>query len=154
MSIPDTFEDDVMKLIFNATAITGIADAPLAAGGYTNIAVALSTADPGETGTLATNEATSYNGYARVNVARTTGGWGVGTSAPAPAFPAGTVKPIANIDFPTGGSGGSPTVTNFSVGATGGGDAKAFFTGTVSPSIVCGNGITPRLTTASSITLD
>ena len=142
MSIPDTFENDLMKLIFQATAIANLAD-NAATSPFTNIAVALSTADPGETGTMATSE-TTYTSYARVNVARTSGGWTV---------TANSVSPVANIDFPIG-TGGSGTVTNFSVGATGGGAAKAFFTGTVTPNIVTGNGITPRLTTASTITID
>lgn len=142
MSIGNTFENDLQKLIFNATAIANIAD-NAAASPDTNVAVALATSDPGETGDLSTNEAT-YTSYARVNVARTTGGWTVTNNS---------VSPVAAITFPAG-TGGAGTVTHASVGRPGGGAAKLFFSGTVTPNIVTGNGVTPELTTASTITLD
>lgn len=141
-SIGDTFENDLMKLIFNATAIANVAD-NAATSPLTNLSVALHTADPGETGNQSTSEA-AYTSYARVSVARTSGGWTV---------TANSVSPVANIDFPAG-TGGSGTVTFFSVGPTGGGSTKIFFSGTVTPNIVTGNGVTPRLTTASTITVD
>ena len=143
MSIGDTFENDLLALIFNATAIANIAD-NAAASPETNIHVALHTADPGDAGTMATSEIT-YTSYARVNVARTTGGWDVPSG--------GSTSPAANIDFPAG-TGGAGTATHFSVGKTGGGAAKIYFSGTISPNIVSGDGVTPRLTTASTITLD
>ena len=142
MSISDTFENDLLKLIYNATAIANVAD-NAATSPFTNVHNSLHTADPGESGTMQTSEAT-YTSYARVNVARTSGGWTV---------TANSVSPVANIDFPAG-TGGSGTVTHWSTGATGGGAAKIYLSGTVTPNIVTGNGITPRLTTASTITLD
>ena len=143
MSLGNTFENDLLGLIFRAEAIANLAD-NASASPFTNIHVALHTADPGEAGNMSTSEIT-YTSYARVNVARTSGGW----TAPS----GGSISPVANIDFPAG-TGGSGTATHFSVGATGGGAAKIFFYGTVTPNIVCGNGVTPRLTTASTITLD
>jgi len=142
MSISDTTETAILALIFNATAWANYAD-NAAATPQTNIHNALHTADPGDAGTMATSEAT-YTSYARVNVARTSGGWTV---------TGGSVSPVANIDFPAG-TGGSGTVTHFSTGKTGGGAAAILFSGTVTPSIVTGNGVTPRLTTSSAITLD
>lgn len=62
MSKGNTTETDVLAKIFNNTAIPWDA--------ITNIFVSLHTADPGETGTQTTSEAT-YGGYARVSVART-----------------------------------------------------------------------------------
>ena len=107
-SIGNTFENDVMLLIFNATAIANVADnagtSPL-----TNLSYALHTADPGETGNQTTSEA-AYTSYARVSVARTSGGHTV---------TANSVSPVAAISFPAG-TGGSGTVTHFSVGPTGG----------------------------------
>lgn len=141
-SIGDTFENDLMKLIFNATAIANIAD-NAASSPLTNLSVALHTADPGETGTQSTSES-AYTSYARVSVARTSGGWTVTNNS---------VSPAAAINFPAG-TGGSGTVTHFSVGPTGGGATKILFSGTVTPNIVTGNGITPQLTTATAITLD
>jgi hypothetical protein len=143
MSIGNTFENDLLKLIFNATAIANIAD-NAASSPLTNLSVALHTADPGEGGDQTTSEV-AYTSYARVSVARTTGGWTAASS--------GSTSPVANIDFPAG-TGGSGTVTHFSVGPTGGGATKILFSGTVTPNIVTGNGVTPRLTTASTISLD
>jgi hypothetical protein len=142
MSIADNTENNILKLIFNATAWANYAD-NAASSPQTNIAVALHTSDPGDSGSMSTNEAT-YTNYARVSVARTSGGWTV---------TANSVSPVANIDFPAG-TGGSGTVTHFSTGKTGGGATDILWSGTVTPNIVTGNGVTPRLTTASTITLD
>ena len=138
----NTFENDLMKLLFNATAIANVAD-NAASSPLTNLSVALHTADPGETGDQTTSES-AYTSYARVSVARTSGGWTVTNNS---------VSPVAAITFPAG-TGGSGTVTHFSVGPTGGGATKIFYSGTVTPNIVTGNGVTPILTTATAITED
>jgi len=142
MSISNTTESAILALIFNATAWGNYAD-NAATSPETNIHVGLHTASVGDAGTMSTNE-TAYTSYTRVNVARTTGGW---------TETSGSVSPVANIDFPTG-TGGPDTVTDFSTGKTGGGAAAVLWYGAVSPSIATGNGITPRLTTASVLTLD
>lgn len=142
MSISNTTETAILKLIFQAVAWANYADNATGTP-QTNVDVALHTADPGDTGTMSTSEA-AYTSYARVSVARTTGGWTETT---------GSVSPVANISFPAG-TGGSGTVTHFSTGKTGGGAAAILWSGTVTPNIVTGSSITPSLTTASSITLD
>lgn len=142
MSKGNTFENDLLKLIFNATAIANIAD-NAASSPLTNLQVGLHTADPGETGDQTTSEAT-YTSYARVAVARTTGGWTVTNNS---------VSPVANIDFPAG-TGGSGTVTHFVVGTASSSTGKLLYSGTVTPNIVTGNGVTPRLTTATTVTED
>jgi hypothetical protein len=142
MSISNAAESAIMKLVFQAIAWANYAD-NAAVSPEANIAVALHTADPGDAGTLATSEVT-YAGYTRINVARSVSGWSESN---------GVVSPVSNIDFPAG-TGGSGIVTHFSTGRTGGGAASALWQGTVVPSIVCGNGVTPRLTTASTLTLD
>lgn len=142
MSISDTSETAILSLIFNATAWANYAD-NASSSPQTNVAVALHTADPGDAGTQTTSES-AYTSYARVSVARTSGGWTVTGNS---------VSPAANIDFPAG-TGGSGTVTYFSTGKTGGGATAILFSGTCTPSIVTGNGVTPRLTTATAITLD
>ena len=141
----DTTENAILALIFNATAWGNYAD-NAATSPQTQIAVGLNTADPGDAGNMSTSEVT-YTSYARVNVARTSGGWAVSGTSPT------TVNPVANISFPAG-TGGSGTVTNFSVGKTGGGAAAILLAGTVTPNIVTGSGVTPQLTTATAITLD
>jgi hypothetical protein len=142
MSISNTTESAILALVFNATAWSNYAD-NAASSPQTNIVVALHTADPGDTGTQTTSES-AYTSYARVNVARTSGGW---------TETSGSVSPVANIDFPAG-TGGSGTVTYFSTGKSGGGATAILWSGTVTPNIVTGNGVTPRLTTATTITLD
>lgn len=142
MSIGNTTENAILLLIFNATAWANYAD-NAASTPQTNVHVALHTADPGEAGTMSTSEA-AYTSYARVNVARTSGGWTVTNNS---------VSPVANIDFPAA-TGGSETETHFSTGKTGGGATAILFSGTVTPNIAVSSGVTPRLTTATAITLD
>lgn len=142
MSKGDTYENDLMKLIFNATAIANIAD-NAATAPLTSLYVSLHTADPGEAGNQTTSEAT-YVSYARVAVARTTGGFTV---------TANSVSPVANVIFPSG-TGGSGTVTHWAIGTASSGAGKLLYSGTVTPSIATGNGITPIVTTASTITED
>lgn len=108
-----TFQNDVLKLIFQAVAIANIAD-NAAASPLTNLHVALHTADPGGAGTQSTSEI-SYTGYARIAVARTAGGWNV----------TGIVaSPVAAIQFGemTAGTGG--VATHFSVGVASSGATK------------------------------
>lgn len=143
MSKSDTFENDLLKLIFNATAIANIAD-NAATSPLTNLYVSLHTADPGETGVQNTSE-TTYTGYARVAVPRTTGGW--------TASSAGSTSPVANIDFGAC-TAGTATITHFGVGVAASGATKLLYSGTVTPNISVANGVTPRLTTASTITED
>jgi hypothetical protein len=142
MSIANNTENNLMKLIFNATAWANFAD-NAASTPQTNTAVALHTADPGEAGDMTTSEA-AYTSYARASVARTSGGWTV---------TANSVSPVASIDFPAG-TGGSGTDSYFSTGKTGGGATDILFSGTITPNIVSGNGVTPRLTTSTAITID
>lgn len=142
MSKSDTFENDLMKLIFNATAIANLAD-NAATSPLTNLYVALHTADPGEAGTQATSEAT-YTSYARVAVARTSGGWTV---------TANSVSPVATISFPAA-TGGTNTISYFSVGVASTGATKILYSGTVTPNISVSSGVTPQLTTSTAITED
>lgn len=138
----NTFENDLLKLIFNATAIANIAD-NAASSPITNIQISGHTASPGEAGDQTTNEI-GYTSYARVAVARTTGGWTVTNNS---------VSPVAVISFPTG-TGGSGTMTHFGVGTASSGAGKLLYYGAVTPNIVTGNTITPQFDTTSTITED
>jgi hypothetical protein len=147
MSISNSVENSILNLIFNATAWANYAD-NAATSPQTNIGVSLHTADPGDAGDATTSEV-AYTSYTRVNVARTTGGF--------PSASGGSVSPAANIDFPAG-TGGSGTVTHCAFAKSNAtpptGAQVILFSGTVTPNIVCGSGVTPRLTTATAITLD
>lgn len=129
-----------LALLFNGTATATLfqnnSTSPL-----TNLYVALHTADPGVGGSQSTSEV-AYTSYARVAVARTSGGWTVTSNA---------VTPVAAINFPTG-TGGSGTATYWSVGVASSGATNILYSGPISPSIAVGSGITPQLTAASSVT--
>lgn len=143
MTISDTTENAILNAVFRAVAWANYLD-NAATTPETNIPHALHTADPGDAGTMATSEAT-YTSYARTNVARTTGGFSAASG--------GSISPAANVDFPTG-TGGSGTLNFFSTGKSGGGAAAILWSGAVSPTIASGNGVLPRLTTSTTITLD
>jgi len=134
-----TFSNQVLALIFNGTAITGLAQNTTSSP-YTSLYIALHTADP-TGGTQSTSEI-AYTGYARVAVTRTSGGFVVTSNV---------LNPAANIVFPTG-SGGSGTATFMSIGVNATGATELLWSGGIAPSIVCGSGVTPTLTTATSLT--
>lgn len=143
MSKGNTFENDWLKLIFNATPIANIAD-NAATSPLTNLIVSLHTADPGEGGDQLTNE-TAYASYARMSVARTSGGW---------AVTANSVSPVANIDFPECTASPGAPITHFAVGTAGSGAGKILYSGAVSPNITMAVGVIPRVKTTSTITED
>jgi hypothetical protein len=140
MSKGDTFENDILKLIFQAVAIANIAD-NAASSPLTQLWISLHTADPGEAGNQTTNE-TSYGSYARVALARSAGGWTVTGNV---------VSPASNVDFPACTSG-TPTITHVAVGTASSGAGKLLYRGALTPSIAVSPGIQPRLTTGSTIT--
>jgi hypothetical protein len=135
-----TFENQLLLLIFNATAIANIAD-NAASSPLTNLYVSLHTADPTAAGNQTSNEA-AYTSYARVAVARTSGGWTV---------TANVVSPAALISFPAC-TGSTSTVTHAAVGTAVSGTGKILVSGAVTPNISVATGVTPQLTTASTFT--
>ena len=143
MSKGNTFETDLLKLIFNATAIANIAD-NAAAAPLTDLYVSLHTADPGEAGDQTTNE-TAYTPYARIAVARTSGGWTVA---------ANSVSPVADIDFAECTASPGATITHAAVGTAASGAGKILYSGALSPTIVMGVGVLPRVKTTSTVTED
>jgi len=136
----NTWSNDILALLFNATTAPNIAinatSSPL-----TNLYVSLHTANPGASGNQTTSEA-AYTSYARVAVARTSGGWTVTTTS---------VSPVANISFPAA-TGGSETETYFGIGTASSGAGVLLYSGTITPNITVSNGVTPILTTGSTVT--
>lgn len=134
MSATNAFETALLTLYFNNTDHANIGDA----AGLQNSAtagsfyVSLHTADPGETGTQTTSEAT-YTSYARVAVARSAGGWTVSGN---------NVSNAAAISFPAC-TGGSNTITHFGIGSDLSGTGNLFFKGALSASLAVSSGITP-----------
>lgn len=134
-----TFDNDLLKLIFNGTAIANIAD-NAASGPLSNLYVSLHTATLTSASTQTTSEC-AYTSYARVAVARTSGGWTVSTNS---------VVPAATITFPAA-TGGSETATYFAVGTAISGTGKVLYWGPISPTIVISTGVTPQLSTSTAI---
>ena len=149
MGISDATESNILKLIYQAVAWANVAD-NAASTPQTNLGVSLHTGDPGDIGNAGTTEAT-YTSYTRVNVLRTSGGWSVSGTTPTQA------QPVAAINFPAG-TGGSGTATYFATAKSNAtpptGAQEIYFSGTVTPNVVCGSGVTPSLSTATSIQLD
>lgn len=145
MSKSNSWENSLLLLLFNNTNVANVGDATGLRGSTTagSLYASLHTADPGETGDQTTSEVT-YTSYARVAVARSSSGFTV---------TANSVSPFANISFPAG-TGGAGTVTYFGIGTSSSGAGVLLYSGTVTPNIVTGNGITPVLTTATAITED
>ena len=142
MSKGNTFENDLLALIFNATAIANLAD-NAASSPLANLYVSLHTADPGEAGTQTTSEC-AYTSYGRATIARTSGGWTVSGNS---------VSPVSAITFPAC-TGGTETATYAAVGVASSGSSKILYSGAISPAISISSGVTPQLTTASTITED
>ena len=145
MSKTDAYEAALLDLIFLNTNIANLGDATGVRGSVTagSLFVSLHTADPGEAGTQATSEV-SYTGYARVGVARS----GVGFTRTG-----NSISPAANIDFGTC-TAGTATATHFGIGVASSGSTVLLYKGAISPTISISTGVTPRLTTASTITED
>ena len=141
MSKSNTFENDLLRLIFNGTAIANIAD-NAAASPLTVLYLALHTADPGEAGNQTTSEI-AYTGYARVAVNRNGTGWTVTGNS---------VSPTANIEFAEMAGGAGGTATHASVGTAASGAGKILYSGTLTPNILVALGVTPRIRTTSTIT--
>lgn len=143
MSKSNTFENDLLLLIFNATPIANLAD-NASSGPLTSLEIAGHTADPGEAGNQTTSECT-YTSYARVPVARSALGWTVTGNS---------VSPVAVIPWPASTGGSSNTITYFSVGTDHTGTGKILYSGTVTPNLTVTTGVTPQLSTATTITED
>lgn len=131
MSASNAFETDLLELIFNGTTIANIAD-NAASSPVTSLYVGLHTSDPGEGGNQTTNEC-AYTSYARVAVARNSGGWTVSGN---------NASNTADVTFPAC-TGGSETATHFSIGSAASGTGYLLFSGALGASLAISNGITP-----------
>lgn len=140
MSASNSFETDLLKLIFNNTTLANIGDVTGLVGSTSagSLYIGLHTADPGETGDQTTSEA-AYTSYARVAVARTTGGWTVAGN---------TVSNAAAVSFPAC-TGASAVCTHFSIGAASTGTGYLLLSGVLGSSLAVSTGITPSFAIGS-----
>jgi hypothetical protein len=142
MTLTNATEDAILKLMLRAEAWATMAD-NAASTPSTNIYDSGHTADPGETGTQTTSEL-AYTSYGRVATPRSSSGWDYSN-------PSATLKVLTAFPAGTGGSG---TMTHWGIGLSSTSTGTLLGSGAVSPNVVTGNGITPELTTASSVSLD
>jgi hypothetical protein len=124
-----TFCIDVLKLIFNGTAIANLAD-NAASAPNTNLYCSLHTADP-TSGNQSTSE-TPYTGYARVAVSRSTTGWTA----------ANPTLNVAAINFNTCTNTGS-TIGWVGIGTTNSGTGKLLYSGSLTTQLYVTNGVMP-----------
>jgi hypothetical protein len=142
MSKSDAWETGLLNLVFKNTDFATVGDATGLRGSSTagSLYFSLHTSDPGEAGSQTTNE-TSYTSYARVAVTR-----GAGFTVTGDA-----VVPAAAVDFPAC-TGSTATITHFGIGTAGSGTGVLLYKGAVTPNISVSTGVTPRLTTATTVT--
>lgn len=145
MSKGNKFELDLLETIFYGApaGVTGL----FLSGTLSKFWVSLHTATGLEAADQNTSEA-DYGGYVRVAVDRTSGDWVVTTGA-APA-----ASPAASITFATSTLSGA-TLTAFAAGSASAGAGYVYYYGNLSSSIAMNtSGITPILTTGTTIAED
>lgn len=129
MSKSNNFENRIQLFTFNGTAIT----LP------NTIYLALHTADPGEAGSQATSEAT-YTSYTRIGKAR--------NSAADFTVTGNSVSNATEIVFPTC-TGGSETLTHWTIGEDPTGAGPILYKGSLSSPLAVSNIIAPRIAIGS-----
>jgi hypothetical protein len=133
----DTFENDILLHIFQNANIANIGDGTglrgsSAAGSFY---IALYTAAPSDS---AAGTETVYTNYARIAVARTSGGWTVAGTNPT------NCSNTAAITFATCGATGA-TLIAFAICKAGTRDVDdAIYWGDLTSNLVVSNGITPE----------
>jgi hypothetical protein len=125
--------NSILALMYNATAWANVAD-NAASTPATNTYVGLHTASPGTGDSQTTNE-TAYTNYARLAVARSTGGW----TAPS----GGATSNAALAQFPQCGASGA-TLTHVSIGTGSSGSGHVWHQGALNSSIAVSSGIQPQ----------
>lgn len=133
----------LLDLIFRNTALANIGDTsglqPSATPG--NLYVSLHTASPTTSGDQSTNECT-YTGYSRLAVPRSSPDWtrsGV------------DISPGSNLTFGSC-TAGSESATYMGIGTDATGAGHLLYFGPITPTIAISTGITPVLTTGTTIT--
>lgn len=135
MSMTNAAEQALLDLLFLNSDWANIGDA----GGLQNSAtagsfyVSLHSSDPGEAGDQTTNEV-AYTSYARVAVARTSGGWTRSGS---------TIENTALVQFPQC-TGSSATATHFGIGTASSSTGNLLMSGALTSSLSISNGIQPQ----------
>lgn len=146
MSKTNTWENELLLLVFNNTAVEDIGDENGLGASETagSLYVSLHTADPTEAGNQTSNEA-DYGSYARVAVARSDSGWTVSGNQ---------VTNAATISFPQC-TAGENTITHVGIGTASAGEGKLLYYGALGSSLAVSANITPTFNSSGlSITED
>lgn len=130
MAKGNTFINDLLKLIFNATAIANLAD-NAASSPLTSLYLGLHTADPGAGGNQTTSEA-AYSGYARQAQARTSGGFTVTGQSVALA---------AAATFPQAPAAATDVLKFWSVGTASSGTGKVLYSAPIGANLGAGTAV-------------
>lgn len=138
----DTFENALLKLIFQQVAIASIADN--AASPATALWIRLHSQTLADTASGSTDEL-NYTAYAAQSLTRTSGagGWSVTSNS---------VYPVDAITFPT--TDANATVQAVSINSVSTGTFYPLYIGTISPTFSISSGERPILATNSLITED
>ena len=131
--------NNVLKLIFNATAWANMAD-NAATSPYTNLYLSLHTADPGVGNAQTTNE-TAYTNYVRIAIARAGAGWTVATN---------TATNAALAQFAQCGVTGA-TITHVAIGTASSGAGNVLYAGALNSSLAVANGIQPQFAASALV---
>lgn len=138
----DAVETGLLALFFNATTFDDIAEND-STSPATSLYLSLHTALPDDDDDATTSEC-AYTSYARVATTRNSSDWTVSGNA---------VTLANNEDFPAA-TGSTCTATHFCIGEAASSTGAIYFCGAVTPSLSISDGVTPRLTTSTSVTLD
>lgn len=138
MSLSNPSESNLLSLLFTNTPWGLVGDTIGLRGSSTagSFYVSLHTATLSDTSTQATSEA-AYGSYARVAVARSSGGWTVSGTAPTQAANA------ALVSFPQCSSG-TESETYFVIGRDSSGTGEALFWGALTTPLAVSVNITPQ----------
>ena len=132
MSATNATESAILSLIFTATAWADIAEND-ATSPTASFWISLHTASPGDAGDQSSNE-TAYTGYARIEVARTTGGWTVTGNA---------VTNDAEIAFGQCSASPGAAITHVGLGKASSGAGTLLLYGTLDSSVTMQVGTVP-----------
>lgn len=137
------YKNDLLRLFFNATATAGITIPLAVSTTATSFWLSLHTAAPGTASNRQDLNETTYSGYQRLEVIRTSGF----------AVSANSVTLAANQTFATASSSGQ-TITHWGIGSTSTGTGYLYYGGTCTPTVTIDQGVIPILTSASRVTED
>ena len=142
MSKSNTWESDLLKLVFQNIDAALIGDATGIRGSTTAgvLYLSLHTADPTEGGNQGSSE-TTYTGYSRISVVRSAGAWTVTIVDVGPS----TVTNAAQVTFTqcTNNVGAPHTLTHVGVGTASTGAGKLLYSGALVSSLAVSQNITP-----------